>query len=277
MENKNALVPVNQEVVDFYGDKLTVALVNVAQQEQVFVPIRPICDFLGIAWTAQRQRINRDPVLSQIATIVIVTITTAGATATQRREMICLPLDYLNGFLFGINANRVKAEVRDNLIRYQRECYRVLAEAFREGRLVITDDQFDELLMQTDNDAVQAYKMALAVVKLARNQVVMQATIEQNKSQIAKHESRLEQIEATLGHPDRHITPEEASQISQAVKAVALVLSKQTGRNEYGGVYGELYRKFGITSYKLLPTNRFQEAMDWLNEWRISIEDDIPF
>lgn len=41
-----------------------------------------------------------------------------------------LPLDYLNGWLFGVNANRVKEGIRDNLIRYQRECYRVLADAF---------------------------------------------------------------------------------------------------------------------------------------------------
>ena len=27
-------------------------------------------------------------------------------------------------------------------------------------------------------------------------------------------------------------------------------MSQQSGRNEYGGVYGELYRKFGITSYQ---------------------------
>ena len=44
--------------------------------------------------------------------------------------MFCLPLDYFNGFLFGINANRVKPELRDRLITYQRECYQVLAAAF---------------------------------------------------------------------------------------------------------------------------------------------------
>jgi hypothetical protein len=36
----------------------------------------------------------------------------------------------VNGWLFGINANRVKEELRDRLIQYQRECYRVLADAF---------------------------------------------------------------------------------------------------------------------------------------------------
>ena len=55
-------------------------------------------------------------------------------------------------------------------------------------------------------------------------------------------------------------------------------LSETTGRNEYGGVYGELYRRFGITSYKLLPANRFQKAMDWLSAWYQNIADDeVPF
>lgn len=44
--------------------------------------------------------------------------------------MLCLPLDYINGFLFGINANRVEPELRERLITYQREYYQVLAAAF---------------------------------------------------------------------------------------------------------------------------------------------------
>jgi len=46
---------------------------------------------------------------------------------------------------------------------------------------------------------------------------------------------------------NRYVTPDQASQISQAVKAVALAIGKKSGRNEFGAVYGELYRKFGIT------------------------------
>lgn len=58
---------------------------------------------------------------------------------------------------------------------------------------------------------------------------------------------------------------------------MAMKLSKQTGRNEYGAVYGELYRKFGVTGYKQLPAARFQQAMSRLNEWRETIEGDLPF
>jgi hypothetical protein len=35
-----------------------------------------------------------------------------------------LPIDYLNGWLFGINAKRVKEDVRDRLIIYQERCYK---------------------------------------------------------------------------------------------------------------------------------------------------------
>ncbi len=59
--------------------------------------------------------------------------------------------------------------------------------------------------------------------------------------------------------------------------AVAMHLSKQIGRNVYGGVYGEFYRKFGITRYKLLPANRFQEAMAFLNDWHEILTNDVAF
>ncbi|MCZ7666673.1 MAG: phage antirepressor N-terminal domain-containing protein [Chloroflexi bacterium] len=71
--------------------------------------------------------------------------------------MLCLPLKYIPGWLFGINANRIKEELRDRVVRYQRECFDVLSEAFMEGRLT-ADPVLDELLQQ-DTEAVQAYKM----------------------------------------------------------------------------------------------------------------------
>jgi hypothetical protein len=183
--------------------------------------------------------------------------------------MTCLPLDYLSGWLFGINATRVKPEVRDRLIRYQRECYRVLAEAFQEGRLT-GDETVEDLLQTADPGVVQAYQMALAVVKLARNQIMLESRLE-------GHEQRLERLEATLSSPGRQVTEEQASQISQAVKAVAMALSQKSGRNEYGGVYGELYRRFAITSYKLLPAGRFQEAMKFLTDWHQNLTGEVPF
>jgi ferritin-like metal-binding protein YciE len=273
MPDEKALVPVEQKKVIFYDDEITAVVIQTKVRQEVFVPIRPICAFLGVAWTAQRQRILRDPVLSEELTPVIVTITGTG----QQVESLCLPLDYLSGWLFGINATRVKDEVRDQLVRYQRECYKVLSEAFQEGRL--TADPVLSELLQIDSEAVQAYKMLQAMVKLARNQILLEAQVGTHTTQLADHGQRLEEIESTLGDTGRNVTPEQASQISQAVKAVAIALGKQTKKNEFGAIYGELYRKFGITSYKLLPASAFEPAMGWLSEWyqQVADGDDVPF
>jgi hypothetical protein len=254
--NSKALVPVEQTKVDFYGDDILAVVVD---DGRIFLPVRPICEFLGANWSAQRQRIMRDPVLSEEVEIVVVTTTKRG-----NPNVLALPLDMIHGWLFGINANRVKPEIRDLLLRYQRECYRVLANHFRQGPLV-TNDGIARL------SHVRA--VGLAVAQLAEEQMEFE---QKTEGRFSKVELRLTTVEERVA-PGEAVTEEQASQISQAVKAVAMELSKQSGRNEYGGVYGELYRKFGITSYKLLSANRFQEAMDFLTQWHQSLVGEEPF
>ncbi len=119
----------------------------------------------------------RDAVLSDVAMSVGVTTTDipAGSRRPRSSELLALPLDYISGFLFGINADRVKPEVRERLIQYQRECYRVLAEAFHDGRLT-ADPTFDKL-RRADTPAAQAYRVARALVELARQQLILEARL----------------------------------------------------------------------------------------------------
>lgn len=134
----------------------------------------------------------------------------------------------------------------------------------------------DELLAG-DSPAAQAYKMASAIMQMARQQLLLESQIEKHALQIEKHNQRLEMIETTLGDPDRVISPDQATEISQAVKAVAMELGKQTKRNEYGGVYGELYRRYRIPSYRELPASQFEDAITWLGDWLQSLTGDTPF
>ena len=130
------------------------------------------------------------------------------------------------------------------------------------------DITLEELLETGDPDTIQAYQIAQAVMRLARNQLLLEFRL---GKRLDEHESRLITLEANLATPDRLVTQDQASQVSQAVKAVALELGKKTGRNEFGAIYGELYRKFGITGYKMLPARRFEEAMRFLTEWHESL------
>lgn len=258
-----SLVPVEQKEVEFYED--TIMAVRLAK-EGIYIPIKPICDLLGVDWGGQYRRIQRDSVLSEEVRRIDVTSTRRGT-----QPMICLPLDFISGFLFGLNPDRVKPELRDRIIRYQRECYKVLSEAFQEGRLT-ADPTFDELL-ESDTPAVQAYRMITAMMQLARQQVLLEARLDSQAASIEDHEKRLEYVESQLGDASRTITEEQAVQISQAVRAIGILWSKKTKSNQYGAVYGRLYQQFNVNSYKLLPSRRFEEAMKWLNEWLQSLQD----
>jgi hypothetical protein len=63
-----------ERTVIFYDDELTAVMVY---EEQVFVPVRLLCDYLGMDWSAQRKRIVGDAVLSEAARSVAVTVTEA--------------------------------------------------------------------------------------------------------------------------------------------------------------------------------------------------------
>jgi hypothetical protein len=247
MSEEKALTVVAQREVTFYGDELIAVK---AADGSIYVSVRHLCGALGLNTQAQTRRIQRQPILADGYEGVAIMATPGG-----RQSGGVLRVDLVPLWLAGVDTKRVREEIREKLERYQREAAQVLWEAFQEGRLT-ADPTFSDLL-RVDTPAVRAYKNALAIVELARNQVIMEAQLED-------HSRRLEAIEAQLGDPGRHVTPDQASQISQAVKAVALLMGKKSGRNEHGGVYGELYRTFGVTSYKLLPATRFQEVMDWL-------------
>jgi hypothetical protein len=84
-----------------------------------------------------------------------------------------LPLKFLPGWLFGICTSHVKPELQEKLLRYQRESYNVLWEAFQEGRLT-AGTAFEDLLT-SDTPAAHAYEMASAIMQIARQQLLSEA------------------------------------------------------------------------------------------------------
>lgn len=62
MAESSTLVPVEQKEVEFYGDDIIA--VRMADGT-IHVPVRPICELLGVNWAGQYRRINRDTVLAE--------------------------------------------------------------------------------------------------------------------------------------------------------------------------------------------------------------------
>lgn len=105
------------------------ALITFEQDGKHYTAMKPICENIGLAWEAQLARIKRDDILSSTMIVMIIV-----AEDGKQREMICLPIEYLNGWLFGIDVNRCKLEIRETLIKYKKECYQALHDYWFKGK-----------------------------------------------------------------------------------------------------------------------------------------------
>jgi hypothetical protein len=60
MSGERALVPLEEHTVNFYDDEIRLVVVRKGRQQLTYVPVRPICEFLEVAWSPQLRRISRD-------------------------------------------------------------------------------------------------------------------------------------------------------------------------------------------------------------------------
>lgn len=110
--------------VPFYGSELYV----VNHNGEPYTPMKPIVEGMGMDWASQftklKQRFSKG--------IVEITIPSIGGA----QKMICLALRKLAAWLNTISPNKVRAEIRERVIRYQEECDDVLYEYWTKGKVV---------------------------------------------------------------------------------------------------------------------------------------------
>lgn len=267
---------VQQRTVWFYDD----ALVAIQRADGViFVSFRRLCENLEIDRRGQARRVERHAVLSKGFAVLDVQ-TEGGSQATH-----CLRLDLLPLWLSGIQVSRVKEELRDKLTRYQEEAAAVLWDAFKPQILAKAPDSAPaEQSTEIESSIQELRRIAAlgdAIAHMARQQIAFQQQQEHLshrldkagkivkglQEDIATIQIRLGTIEETL-HPSASITDEQAATVSSMVKALAEVLTRQAGKNQYQSVFGELYRRFGVSSYKLIRQDMYADVLSFLEDWR---------
>jgi len=153
----------------------TIARINnvsilLIENGEKLVPIRPICQALGIDEESQRKKINNDDFLSSTAVL-----STAVGADKKEREMVCLPFMYVFGWLFTINPKNVKPEAQEAVAKYRNECYTVLFKHFTdqseflEYKQAALEQQVDEVeRIRTD---FKNTKVKLDMARKVLNQV----------------------------------------------------------------------------------------------------------
>lgn len=118
------LEAVNTSYVPFNGQQIITAMAaGVA-----YVAMKPIVENLGMSWSTQQTKLMKQISKFNCAHMNMV------AADGKLRKLLCLPLKKLNGWLFSINPEKVRADIRDKLIQYQEECFSVLHDYWTKGK-----------------------------------------------------------------------------------------------------------------------------------------------
>ncbi|MEI6043244.1 MAG: phage antirepressor N-terminal domain-containing protein [Chloroflexota bacterium] len=274
----------NRKTVEVFGDTLTAAQMS---DGSIYLPLRVLCETLGLDRAAQVRRIKRDEALREDLHEFLV------ETETGPREAQFLRLEVVPYWLSGVTISKVKPELRDKLLAYKRWVVRKVYEAFMS-------ELGNEIQPSTNmQNLTNLRELGLALAQLAEEQMALehrqqlitnsQHSLSQQQdataSEVAELKERINNASTVVGKAlarikrleDRTaagiITEEQASEISLAVKQVAgeLARREQKESNPYQRVFQTLYQRYGVSSYKQIPAQKFSEAMGWLNEWYQSL------
>ncbi|AFF25344.1 hypothetical protein PMCN06_2119 [Pasteurella multocida subsp. multocida str. HN06] len=112
------------QTISFYGSQLITLKVD----DVIYTAVKPIVEALGLSWSSQHRKLENSKGKFNCAHMSIV------AEDGKLREMLCMPLKKLNGWLFSINPEKVRSDLKEKVIQYQEECFEVLYNYWYHGK-----------------------------------------------------------------------------------------------------------------------------------------------
>ena len=124
----------------------------------------------------------------------------------RQRDQLCLPLDILPGWLFGVSPARARPELMEKLRRYRADCFRVLWQAFAgEVSGIAGATRAVAPAPSADASALEHIaQMAEAIAVMARQQLAFEQRVDARLTTLDTHITVLaEGQDALTGRPDR--------------------------------------------------------------------------
>lgn len=107
----------------FLGQEITLVDLNGV----AYVAMREVVMGIGLDWKVQHRKLT-----AQSEKFSCGHMTTTGKDG-KKYEMLCIPIKKLNGWLFSLNPNKVRPDLKQRLEEYQEECFLALWDYWTEG------------------------------------------------------------------------------------------------------------------------------------------------
>jgi P22_AR N-terminal domain len=224
----------------------------------LILPLRQLCEALGLDFSNQLQRVKRDVVLAKHLHMVRATVTRSDGVSSEQ-EVACIAYRRLDYWMGTIDHMRVKAGQRDRLILFKEEMADAIHAYFRSRRL--PEDMLAELDAALPPEE-QKYN------KLMDQAATWHIKVEEHGTRIGGLEDRMIKLEARLMGTD-FISHAQAQQYLDAVGALGDLMkeTKVKKASPYAVIHNEVKRQFGVPSYQLIPENEFSQVLEFLAKW----------
>jgi len=264
------------------GDDILAVRVN---EGDIYLPLRSMCEALGVSYQGQVARIRRDEVLADGLHVLRVE-TGGGAQSAQALHLECVPL-----WLAGLEPSRVREEIRPRLRVYKRWVRQKVWDAFA-AELGLPRTTAPASADPTALSLQQVAELGRALTAMAEQQLAFQQEQTQVHGILSHHEQRLTVQEGRMDRaaqvmsetirevkalksrldPGNVITDEQAAELQETIKAIAEELTRQSAgtgqqKNYYASLFSELHRRFRVSTYKNLTIEKYEQAMAWLQDY----------
>ena len=115
---------ITTQTLSFHGSDL----ITLKVEDVIYTAVKPIVEAMGLDWGGQQQKLSKSGDKFNCRDISMV------AKDGKIRQMLCMPLKKLNGWLFSINPEKVRADLREKVIQYQEECFEALYNYWHFGK-----------------------------------------------------------------------------------------------------------------------------------------------
>lgn len=267
MDTDNSPLPArrarHQEVI-FDGD----TLLAVVLEDGVAVPVRNICEAIGLDLEAQNQNLRTHPVLSEGLRIVNVPV------GGRVRSVSAIVHRWIPFWLATIRPDQVKAEVRPKLVRYQTEVAFVLGALYGNELNPAPVGDPASVALQQQLQAVLREARLIRETFLANQQELQQlrAAQAETDNRISKHAEQLQvhdDLLTDLTDQLNHVLTISAAQqqvIKQAILRIAARYKKRHQRDIFARLFSEFCNDLNTPRYSALPAGKYDAALAWLRQ-----------